>query len=81
VIDSITFNIPGDPNSEHNQRGHTIVVSLEGVGVECGYVNDDRKWEAWKGRQAADWLTEFEREFNNPTFEDYEYQPNQDEVR
>jgi hypothetical protein len=74
-LKSIDFDIPADPQDENNHRGHHIKIDSENIKVQCGYVQDNKKWEQWKARQAADWLTEFEQE-TTPTYEDYEYKPN-----
>ena len=81
VLQGFTIDIPADPTDEHNFRGHTISVDLQGLEIECGYVTDDKQWELWKGRQAADWLNDFEKETSQSrTYEDYEYKPDQSEV-
>ena len=74
-LTSIVFSIPADAQDEHNQRGHTITVDLKTMSVRCGYVTDTLKWEAYKARQAADWLSEYEKE-TTPSYEEYDIQPN-----
>lgn len=83
ILQGFTITIPHDSEDDHNRKGHKINISLEGIEITCGYIEDDKQWEHWKARQAADWLNQFEQETisSSPTYEDYEYKPNQSEVR
>jgi hypothetical protein len=78
ILQGFTVSFPADPADIQNHRGHTVTVDLNGANIQCGYVEDDKKWQDWKARQAADWLNDFEQEtLSTQTYEDYEYKPNQ----
>lgn len=80
-LDGFTIEIEGDPSYDHNMKGHKIEISTRGIEITCGYVTDDKRWETWKARQAADWLKGFEAEtLDHQTYEDYEHKPDQSEV-
>ena len=83
TLQGFSITIPQNSEDDNNRRGHQIDITLEGIEIECGYIKDDKQWEHWKGRQAADWLNQFEQETltSSPTYEDYEYKPDQSEVR
>lgn len=70
-----TVRVPGDKSDPHNHLGHQIRVDANGVSVECGYYQDELKYQEYQKRQAADWLTEMMEETSTPTYEDYEYDP------
>lgn len=72
---SVDFIIPADAQDPHNAQGHQVTLSLNGIKIACGYVTDDQRWEQRKARQAAEWLTDFEKE-STQTYEDYDYKPN-----
>lgn len=81
VVSGFEIVIPSDETDEHNKRGHTIQVTTKGAKITCGYRQDDEKYQEWQARQLAGWLNEFESDtLSTPTYEDYEYKPNQTEV-
>lgn len=75
-VSGLTIEIPGNRKDEHNQEGHTVEISEHGVKIECGYRNNEEKWQEYMKRQAADWLQDMQATTPTTTFEDYEYKPN-----
>lgn len=75
-VESVEIGIPSNKDDPHNAEGHTIHLTTTGVNIECGYLKYEERYEEYQRRQAANWLTQMEKEIaTTPTYEDYDYTP------
>lgn len=75
-LTDMTIDIP-QSQEDSNKMGHKIVMQVDrGISIECGYQEDEARWQESEKRNAAKWLQELTQESTPPQYEDYEYKPN-----
>lgn len=74
-LESVQFQVPRT-SDDNNRLGHSFTFSSSGIRVECGYVEDEERWEDIQKRHMADWLTEMTDTTETKEYEEYEYTPN-----
>jgi hypothetical protein len=72
---SASFEIPATSDDD-NKLGHSFSFTEHGMSIECGFIEDEQRWEDTQKRHLTDWLKEMNDAPPTKEYEDYEYKPN-----